>query len=122
MKDYTDKKWMNLLNKIECKTLRSKIASLVYWDHLSFSLAGLKSPVKDLMQEYPFDEDWNKISEEQIAEGLKIVGYPSWLAKQRAVTPKDHKSDKESRERRNKRRREERRAAKQRNAGADETT
>ena len=122
MKDYTDKKWMNLLNRIECKILRSKIASLVYWDHISFSLAGLKSPVKDLMQEYSFSQDWSKIPDEKVEEGLKVVGYPTWLAKQRSITPKDHRSDKESRERRNKKRREERRAAKQRDAEADETT
>ena len=89
MKDYSDSKWESILNKIECKHLKSKVASIIYWDLISYRDAGIKHYIKRLMHTYDFKLDHNDIyTDEDLNKALLLVGYPKWIAEKRSTSPK----------------------------------
>tara|TARA_R100000005_G_C4820922_1_gene102301 strand:+ start:45 stop:389 length:345 start_codon:yes stop_codon:yes gene_type:complete len=89
MRDYSDQKWEIILDRIECQYLKVKVASIIYWDLISYKEAGTEHYIKSLMKQYDFKIDQsNYYNDNDLEKALLLVGYPRWIASKRSKSPK----------------------------------
>ena len=94
-------KWKLMLDCIECKQMRSKVASVIWWDIVDKNHESDISELKKVMRSYSYvlaSQD-TAMFDKELSLHLKSFGYPTALSITRAKKPKNNDR---SRSRRNK--------------------
>ena len=88
MKSYTCKDWKKKLEPIECKYLKAKLATILWWDHVN-DLPGDQKYLNEIRSTYHLKNE-AKVTDDQLKEALVKIGYKKYWAEKRGKTPLNH--------------------------------
>jgi len=83
-KRWSADEWIGVINTIKDPLQRNRVAAVVWWDHSQRRDDLL--PILDMCRDFIEERDGEPLTSEQLAEGLRKVGYPEHLIADRSRT------------------------------------